>query len=244
MSSTAAMPRRDGFDVIVIGAGIAGASLAAVLAREVRVLVLEAEAQPGYHATGRSAATYEPGYGPPVIRRLTRASGTYFRDPPTGFSQVPLLSPRGQAMFAADGDERYVDEALGLGMRQLSMTDARRMLPALKVDAVRAVLYDEQVCDIDVDALHGGYLRSVKAGGGRLLSNARVEAISREADGWSVRTGAGRFGAGVVVNAAGAWADAVAGLAGIAPLGIQPRRRSAALLPVPPDWDLMTWPAL
>ncbi len=229
-------------DVIVIGGGIAGASAGAELSRDLKTVIVEREDQPGYHSTGRSAATFVPSYGPPAIMALTRAGGAFFRNPPDGFCDTALLAPRGEMMIAGPGDEQHVADARKLGLRDLPFEEARRRVPPLRTDGLIATLIDEAAQDIDVDLLHRGFLRQARRKGADVVTSAEVVMIERQGGNWRVETTAGHWQAPVVVNAAGAWADVIAGLAGARPQGITPKRRSAALIPVPEDWDVMSWP--
>ncbi|MCO5145355.1 MAG: FAD-binding oxidoreductase [Aquamicrobium sp.] len=225
-------------DAIVIGAGIAGASVAAELAAGCRVVLLEREAQPGYHTTGRSAALYSPTYGPAPIRALTRASAGFFDAPPPGFAAAPLLRPR--KVLTVASAERV--DALAASFRELSARAdvemlsgeaARAMMPLLRPEHSAAAMMENDGADIDVHALHHGYLRRMKEKGGRLVAPAGVRALARERDGWRVETQGGVWRAPVVVNAAGAWADEVAALAGVAEIGLTPKRRTAMMIDGP-----------
>lgn len=235
-------------DVIIIGAGIAGASAAHWLAPHARVLLLERESQPGYHATGRSAALFMESYGPPQVRALTRASRAFLENPPEGFAEHPLLTPRGTLIVAAPGQEAELqaewDTLHGQcpHLRRVSVEEALALLPVLRPEQVAGALHDADPCDIDVHALHQGYLRSLRQAGGTLVNHAEVTALTRTGDTWRVDTSAGTFEAPVVVNAAGAWADPVARLAGVRPLGMQPHRRSAFTFAPPPGAPIQTWP--
>lgn len=230
------------FDVIVVGAGIAGASLAAALQPRMRVLVVEMEERPGYHTTGRSAAMYVPSYGPPMVLALTRASGPFFHRPPDGFCAAPLLSPRGELMLVDAGREAEAEKARALGLSDIAVEEVRKFLPLLRPHSVVAALIDQAAMDIDVDLLHQGFLRSFRQAGGSLVCDAAVTAIDRRNGGWSVASRKGSFAAPLLVDAAGAWADEVAKLAGVAPLGLVPKRRSAALVPPPEGIDVSAWP--
>ncbi len=221
------------YDVIVIGAGIAGASVAAELAASARVLVLEREEQPGYHTTGRSAALYTATYGPPVIRALTRASaGTLLGDHPQ-----PLTRPRGLLFVArrdqVDALERMQAE-LGDAVTRLTPDAARAYLPLLREGHIHGALHDTGASDIDVDALHRMYLRRLGTANGVLMTNSEVQAITRDGADWLIRCGTGAFRAPRIVNAAGAWADEIAALAGVKPVGLVPKRRTAVIV-APPD---------
>ena len=224
------------FDVIVIGAGIAGASVAAHLAETRRVAICEMEERPGYHTTGRSAAMYEPNYGPPPMLALTRASYAHFRD--GGF-----LTPRDTLFFAPPPQEQAFARLMAVqkGMREISVAEAKARFPFLiEGYAARAVL-DAGTADIDVDALHQSYLKLFRQRGGELHCDTPVEALERNGL-WNVRTGSETLRARIVVNAAGAWGDVVAAMAGRAPVGLQPKRRSMAVVPGPEGVDYMNWP--
>ncbi|MFV0475287.1 MAG: NAD(P)/FAD-dependent oxidoreductase [Pikeienuella sp.] len=225
-------------DVIVIGAGIAGASVASELAASSRVLLIEAESQPGYHTTGRSAATFAPSYGPDGVRALTRASHDFLDAPPNGFAATPLLSPRGILMIARE-DQREALEALidavshETATRRMGAEEALRLQPLLRRGYAAEGMFDGGGRDIDVAALHQGYLRHFRANGGRLLTDAPVEALERSAGGWEARTRQGCFEAPVVVNAAGAWADQLGRMAGAETIGLTPKRRTALVVAEP-----------
>lgn len=232
-------------DVIVIGGGIAGASAAAELASEgARVLVLEMETQPGYHATGRSAAMYEPSEGLPVVRALTRASFPFLSAPPDGFTDVPLLSPRGVLMLAFDGDDALVEEARRAGYVEVDAGFARSKLPLVKLDGAAAILWDGEALDIDVDGLHTGWLRALRRAKGEIVIDAPVRHASRASGVCRVQAGNETYEAPVVVLAAGAWSDEIAAACGVAPIGLQPKRRSAAIVPAPAGVAVNDWPEI
>ncbi len=234
-------------DAIVIGGGIAGASVAAQLSSELRVAVLERESQPGYHATGRSAAIFSEIYGNAAIRALSRASRPFFFDPPDGFSDVPLVGKRGSLYVArADQLERLnafatIPEIAEATMR-LSAREARLFSPLLREDYVCAALHEPAASDMDVHALLQGYLRRLRAHGSRLFTRAEVLALEYAAGNWRVHTSAGDFTARIVVNAAGAWADRIAAMAGATPIGIRPLRRTAAMVDAPAGARMTEWP--
>lgn len=222
-------------DIIVIGAGIAGASVAAELATEARVLLLEAESQPGYHTTGRSAAVFAPCYGPAPIRHLTRASEAFFQSPPDGFAAAPLFAPRPILMIARADQTAALDtltEAVSseTTVRRLKAADLHQVQPLLRQDYATDGMLDELGQDIDVHGLHQGYLRQFKARGGTLLTGAEVTEIARDGTDWRVLTKAGSCSAQVVVNAAGAWAGEVGALAGAEQIGLTPKRRTAMIV--------------
>jgi D-arginine dehydrogenase len=244
---TAAVQRAD---FIVIGAGIAGASVAYWLARHARVVVLESEAQPGYHSTGRSAALFMETYGPEQVRALTRASRQFFENPPPGFADHPLLARRGTLAVAASDQERQLEEYCR--QRSVSTTLTRRLNPAetcalvpvLRSDRMFGSVYEPDACDIDVHAIHQGYLRDLRRRGGIVRCDSEVTHLEREGGEWRVHVGNCLFSAPVVLNAAGAWADSIARLAGVAPLGLEPRRRSAFIFAPPPGLATAAWPAV
>lgn len=239
------------FDVVVVGAGIAGASLAWRLAGRRRVLVLEAESQPGYHSTGRSAAMFMESYGPPAVRALTRASRAFYEAPPDGFADGPLLAPRGALYVATHGQEALMQalhDELAPGCPNLQTLDAAAALaraPCLRADQVVGALFDPDSKDIDAHALHQGFLRGMRSRGGTLATGAALAGARRESTHWTLSLADGQtVRAGTVVNAAGAWADAVASLCGIAPIGLEPRRRSAFTFKAPAGVDVAGWPAV
>ena len=224
------------FDIIVIGAGIAGASVAAHLAETHRVAICEMEERPGYHTTGRSAAMYEPNYGPPPMLALTRAAGAYFRD--GGF-----LTPRNTIFFAPDGQEKDFQRLMRIqkGMREISVAEARQRFPHLKDGYAVSAVLDEGTADIDVDALHQSYLKLFRQRGGTLHCEKPVRSLGRNGL-WTVEAGAEQLRSQIIVNAAGAWGDVVAAMAGRKPVGLQPKRRSMAVVPGPEGADIMQWP--
>jgi D-arginine dehydrogenase len=232
------------FDAVVIGAGIAGATAAAHLSADRRVALVEAEESAGYHTTGRSAALWFLNYGPPDVRAMTGASRPFFENPPPGFTETPLMARRG-AMFLAPPDQVAALEAFlaeGTGLRELTPAQARERLPAIRPGyAVKAAIEDDAF-DMDVAALHQGFLRQVRARGGVLALRSRAGRISRERGMWHVEvTGGGVFSAPVVVNAAGAWGDEVAAIAGVEKLGLQPKRRTGVIID-PAPWNCTDWP--
>jgi D-arginine dehydrogenase len=230
-------------DIIVIGGGIAGASVAARLAGDHDLVVLEMEDRPGYHSTGRSAATYEPNYGPPSIRSLTRASRDFFVTPPRGFAASPLVSPRHSIFLVPDHQQRAAEALLATGaeLSPISVAEARRQFPPLREAYVKEALLDPTTAEIDVDLLHQGFLRLIKAQGGKILCKAEVQEIARRNGGWEVSTPGGAFAAPIVINAAGAWGDVIAERAGLKRIGLQPKRRSMAVLPVEAQMNVMAW---
>ena len=238
-------------DYLIIGGGIAGASAGYWLSRHARVIVLERESLPGYHSTGRSAALYIAAYGTPQVRALTLGSRAFFDHPPTGFSEHPLLTPRAELLVDLIGDpeelqRQYLSaKALVPETRLLDVDEAMAMMPILRREKVHGGIYDPTVCDIDTDALYQGYLRGIRRNGGEIHTDNEVQKLTRDNEGqWQVRTSQQRFSAPVVINAAGAWADAVGELAGARKIGLQPKRRSAFIFAPPADVNIHSWPEL
>ena len=238
---------QDVYDFAVIGAGIAGTSVAAELARHGSVLLLEMESQPGYHTTGRSAALFSESYGPAPIRALTRASSRFFDNPPSGFSDHSLLSPRGVAMIARHDQLGALDALMeelsdAKDITRIDGDETRRRIPLLREGHIAAAMYDDRARDIDVHALHHGYLRAFRAAGGKMETRAEVTALERDARYWRIDVGTAEHRAAVVVNSAGAWADHVGALAGAIAIGLMPKRRTAMTIGVPDGIDADAWP--
>jgi D-arginine dehydrogenase len=219
-------------DIAIVGAGMAGASLAAELAEYTSIILLEAEDQPGYHATGRSAAFWSETYGGPLVQPLTTASGAFLRD-------GDYLKPRGGLHIAAGaaGEAELArmerDYAGAVSLERLDRPALQARIPGLRAGWSGGLL-EPSCMDIDVAALHAFYLAAAQRQGARLVTNARLLGAEADGAGWSLSTAAGRFEADILVNAAGAWADPVADCAGVAPLGIRPYRRTLAQLRVTP----------
>ena len=227
------------FDVVIIGAGIAGASLAAEIGAEKSVLLLEAESMAGYHSTGRSAAFWSETYGGPAIQPLTSASGPFLLSPPPEFSETSLLRPRGALHLGQKSDAVAASHMLndfarsGVALEKLDVADVSQRITGLRSGWTEA-LWEPDCCDIDVGGLHAGYLKMARKKGVQLLCNAPLTA-ARFADGhWIIRAGESQHTACILVNAAGAWADVVAEMAGIKPIGITPYRRTIMQLAVEP----------
>lgn len=237
-------------DILVIGGGIAGASAAAELAAGASVTLLEAEARCGMHATGRSAASFTEAYGAPVIRRLARAGRAFLESPPPGFAQVPLLRPRGMVTVArADQVNRLAADLARAqemvpSIHAMSPQAVQAMVPILRPGHIAAAFIEPGQREIDVDALHQGYLRQARARGAQVVTGAAATAIARDGGGWRITTPAGAFRAEVIVNAAGAWADPVAVMAGLPPIGITPYRRTALQVALPDGLDASGWPMI
>lgn len=222
------------YDFAVIGAGMAGASIAAELAPYARVLVLEGEDAPGYHSTGRSAAFWEECYGGPGVVPLTLASGRYLRD--GGF-----LTPRGALYIGRQEDRREIDDFIdsfagtGVTIERLDRNRLAQLVPQVRETWCHAI-YERACADIDVAGLHQHYLKALRQAGADLVCRAMVSGFSREDGAWCIHTEQGdTYRAAEIVNAAGAWADVIASHAGARPLGIEPKRRTVAQLRVAPE---------
>jgi D-arginine dehydrogenase len=234
------------FDIAVIGAGMAGASAAAFLSLDKRVVLIEAEAVAGYHTTGRSAAIWVQNYGPPDVRALTRLSRSFYEAPPPGFSAIPLVRRRAILLLASENQLPELETALaaGEGLRRASVREARALVPALRPGYLAGAAMEDDAFDLDVAAIHQGFLRMLHANGGRLVLGGRVRRIEKRGGVWDLETESGTvFGARVIVNAAGAWGDDVASIAGTARLGLRPLRRTAAIID-PSPFDVSGWPMI
>jgi D-arginine dehydrogenase len=236
------------FDAIVIGAGIAGASVAYFMAPHARVLVLEREEHAGVHSTGRSAALFSETYGTPQVRALSRATRPFLSRPPEGFATHPILAARGNTIIGkADEVEQIIAEydAIRPFTPALELRDTQKILgtvPVLKPEFAQIGLHEPDAADIDVNELHQGFLRGFRALGGQLHLNVNIRAITRDAQGWQVDDGEHAYRAPLLLNAAGAWVDQVATMAGVTPIGIVPKRRSAFVFDPPENIDSTHWP--
>ncbi|MEJ2175887.1 MAG: FAD-binding oxidoreductase [bacterium] len=239
----------DSFEIAIVGAGIAGASAAYFLAPKARVIVLEREDQPGYHTTGRSAALFSETYGNASVRSLTRASRAFYRAPPAGFAAHPLLTPRGVVFFGQKEHGLLLEaqagelRATGGRVEWLKPEEVLARVPALRPEWAAVGLLEPDAEDIDVHALLIGFLRGARAAGAPLVADAALEAMDHDGHRWRLHTHAGEIRADIVVNAAGAWADEVATLAGATPLGLAPLRRTAIVFECARHTDTARWPA-
>lgn len=237
-------------DFLVIGSGIAAASVGYFLAPHGRVTLLERESQPGYHSTGRSAALFLASYGTPQVRALTLASRAFLDAPPAGFADVPILSPRGALFAATPQQAALLDEhcvllaSMSPQSRRLSRDETLALVPVLRPELLLGGALEPDASDIDVHALHQGYLKGLRRRGGTLVCDAEATHIERHASEWLVRAGGREYRAPLLVNAAGAWCDVVAQLAGVNPIGLQPKRRSAFVFAPPAGLDVTRWPSV
>jgi D-arginine dehydrogenase len=237
------------FDFLVCGSGIAGASIAYELAAHGSVLVVEREDRHGYHTTGRSAAMYIESYGAAPIRALTAASRGFFDNPPEGFADYSLLTPRGALTIAPKdrlGKLKILGAeitAAGAAWRPVGVEEARAMVPALRPEAAADAVYEPNASDIDTNALHSGFLRLAKIRGAQFRLDAEIVGAVRSGDQWRVKLADGEeLSASVLINAAGAWADHMAILAGARPLDLGPKRRTAILIDPPAGLAIDLWP--
>jgi len=230
-------------DFVIVGAGIAGVSLAARLAAQGSVLLLERESQPGTHSTGRSAAMFMESYGPPQVRALTRASRATYAAP----ALLPILSPRGVLYAAWQGQEALLEAHATPALQHLDAAAALARVPVLRAEGLIGALAEADAMDIDVDVLLQGWLGHARQQGAVVWTKAEVVAAQRPGLGadWTLQLADGRTAsAGVLVDAAGAWADELARAAGVAPLGLQPKRRSAFTFDAPAGSEHRGWPTV
>jgi D-arginine dehydrogenase len=235
-------------DYIVVGAGIAGASVGYWLAPHGRVLLLERESQPGYHSTGRSAALFMESYGTTQVRALTMASRAFLEAPPPGFAEHPVVTPRGALMVATREQEAELQahwdilRPISPRGQLLGPAGACELTPVLRREKVLGAVYEPDAADMDVHAIHQGYLRGIKRAGGQVINNAELRQLERAGNAWRVGAGPHICEAPVVINAAGAWADVVGAMAGARPIGLQPKRRSAFIFAPPEGVSSAAWP--
>lgn len=226
-------------EVLVIGGGIAGLSVAARLASHGQVVVLEGESAPGYHASGRSVAFAHYGLGNVPVRTLTALSMAELAE---HGSVHPALHIASADQIAALDELEAVHRHYACDHARIGPDAARALMPALKAEACTAALVDHGSLKLDTNAMLQAHVASLKAAGGALVTGARVSAIARHEDGWRLATSAGDFAAPLVVNAAGAWADDIARMAGVQPIGIEPRRRTVISFAAPEGEDVRAWP--
>ncbi|MFC3711960.1 NAD(P)/FAD-dependent oxidoreductase [Sphingoaurantiacus capsulatus] len=228
-------------EVAIIGAGIAGASVAYFLGDRARVTIIEGESHPGYHTTGRSAAFYAETYGGPVIQPLTTGSKDFFEAPPAGFADAALLTPRGGLHIANEASLGELDALArefadtGVVIERLDGSTVAARWPQLRPEWLAGALWEADCRDIDVAALHQGFLAQARRGGAKLLTDARVTALTRQGERWRIETTVGEVTADIVVDAAGAWGDVIAAMAGAKPVGLMPLRRTVAVVEVAPE---------
>ncbi|MFQ5417909.1 MAG: NAD(P)/FAD-dependent oxidoreductase [Myxococcota bacterium] len=239
-----------GHDFIVIGAGIAGASAAYELQRHGSVALLERETLPGHHTTGRSAAFLVDSYGGPIVGKLTRAGRGFLEQPPDGFADFPLVTPKPVLWIGRDDQRASLAAALAKGreagadLREVDVASARELCPALREDYVAGAVVEPSAMHIDVAGLLDAFLRGFRRRGGELWTKAEVTRIERNGGIWEVAAGGRTYRAAVVVNAAGAWCDLLGRLAGARPIGLRPLRRTAITFDPPAGCDIRSWPCV
>ena len=237
------------YDYLVIGAGISGAAAAYELAQYGSVALIEAETAPGYHSTGRSAALYTPNYGSATVRRVNQVSSAFFTDPPAGFCDRPLLTPRGLLVIAGPGEEDRLTPILDLSgaggaIEKVTAARALELAPVLRPERVAAAAYEKGVMDIDVAALHQGHLRGVKHRGGVVICGNRIQRLGRSGTHWQAVAGDTVVSGRIIVNAAGAWAGQIGEMAGATPIGLVPKRRTAIIVDPPPATNVDAMPVI
>jgi D-arginine dehydrogenase len=236
-------------DIVVIGAGMAGASIAAHLAEHASVRLLEMEPNPGYHSTGRSAAVFAEVYGNETVRALTRASRKFFFSPDRDFTAVDLIKPRAILLIARTRQTEALSRFLAAAaaadrIESKTAQEAQALHPLLRSDDLWGAAYVRNAGDIEVHELHQGYLRLLQSRRGTLTTRAEVTHLERNRGSWSVTTANDTFRAAVVVNAAGPWAGEIGNLAGAINIGLQPRKRTACLIKPPSGHAVQEWPML
>lgn len=247
------------FDFVIIGAGMAGVSLAYRIGEQARVLVIEAESQPGYHSSGRSAAMFMETYGTPTIRALTRAGRRFFESPPEGFSETALLAPRGVLYLVRDHQTELRDAMLadlrasGANVREISAQDVLNRVSCVRPEGLLGAIEEPEARDVDVHQLLQGFLKGARQSGAQFIFDATVQAATRDDGVWTLTLSNGQvISTAAVVNAAGAWAQRVANQFGALDVGLQPKRRSAFTFkpicedsrePLPTD-RIAHWPAV
>lgn len=235
-------------DIAIIGGGMAGASAGYFLADDAEVVLLERESQPGYHTTGRSAALLFEGYGNAVIRAITKGGRPFFESPPADFSDAPVLSPRGGLMVATESQLSLLDEGLadslatGVHSELIDGDALFDVAPFLRRDVIVRGLFEPGAMDMDVNAMLQGFLRGLRAKGGQVQTDAEVMSLTHDGRVWRVETRSATVAAKTVVNAAGAWADEIAVMAGAARVGLVPKRRTAFTFDPAPGLDIARWP--
>jgi D-arginine dehydrogenase len=237
------------FDFAVIGAGMAGASIAAQLSEHASVHLFEMEAQPGYHSTGRSAAIFAQTYGNSIVRALTRASRAFFYSPPPGFCSTPLVKPRAVMVTARTGQEAALAAFIASidtedHFDEKSADEAIELCPVLRPNELIGAVFSQSPADIEVHELQRGYLRMLKARSGQLTTAAKVLGAERTGDTWTVTTTQGTHRAKNIVNAAGAWAGEIAKRAGAQDIGLRPLKRTVCLIESPTGRRSDSWPML
>jgi glycine/D-amino acid oxidase-like deaminating enzyme len=223
-------------DFLIIGGGIAGVSAAARLSELGSVTLLEQEDALAYHASGRSAALFEQNYGKPATIALNKASRDFHRE-------ADVLSPRGLMVIGSkELAEAFARDVQDMDLEQITVAQAQSMMPVLDTKVVDRAAYDASAWDIDTDKLVQTFARIARGNGAAIRTKSGVTSITRTGPGWTVAAGGETFEARTLINAAGAWVDIIAKMAGVQPIGFTPLRRSMARIPAPAGHDLRNWP--
>lgn len=234
-------------DFIIIGAGIAGASAAYELAGEGKVILLERESWLAYHSTGRSAAVFMETYGNKTVRGLTRGSSDFYLNPPEGFSEVPLFHSRGALFLATEEQNDLIHQQFEEmkndidSLEFIKSEEIKKLVPIMNNDLFKAGIYESSAKDLDAHEIHQGYIRGLNEKGGKLVMNCEVHSINQKNGVWYVSTTAGEFNAPIIINAAGAWADEIASLAGVRKIGLEAKKRTVMYIDMD-EYNISKWP--
>ena len=234
-------------DITIIGGGMAGAAAAYFLSRGAAVVLLEREEAPGLHSSGRSSEQFTVGISADTMRRLAQASRSFLKNPPSGFAPIPLLAPRGCLTVGRADQQASLQwlhgrlTGVGADARYVDRNEALQLFPALRAEKFDSGVLEPGAMDIDVSTLLQAYLRGAKANGAKILTNASANAIERKSGKWVVTIPAGEVASSMILNAAGAWVDEITKLAGLAPIGLTPHRRTAFTF-LPSGIDASRWP--
>ena len=232
-------------DAVVIGGGIAGVSVGHYLsAAGFDVTLVEREPHLAMHTTGRSAAVLYESYGTRANQRLTAASLGFFRDPPEGLVDMPLVRRRGVLLVARPSqmESLRAEETHGVGLQSISPAEVGSIVPAVRTELLGGALLEPQAADLDVAGLHQAFVRGMRRSGATIRTSSPVEALTRSGGRWIVRVPGAAIATPIVVNAAGSWCDVVAEMAGVEPIGLVPLRRTAFMVPGRPEWS--DWPVV
>lgn len=235
------------YEIIVVGAGIAGVAAGAYLSKTAKVLILEMEEQPGYHATGRSAAFFTTTYGNELSRKIGRIVSPFFASPPDELTDVALLHPRDSIFVAGEEQVDQLNRVAvqsGADVTPITGREICRQVPILNPESISAGLLDKTGGELDSNALLQGYIRQLHRLNGTIKNRAQVEALQYERGNWTVTTRAEKYTAPIIINAAGAWVDTIADLAGLNPLNVEPLKRTVILVEAPESTDVSGWPMI